>query len=108
MLEQIVKKSNVLTQAVLIMSALINIIFLTNYTYNFEKPEVVIVERDPMAWLKETVNFAGFVQYEAPVPIIIDPWQIRIKNGNLAMLINLLSILNGIFAIFAFLLNQLK
>lgn len=61
MLEQIVQKSQILTQAVLLMSALINIIFLTNYTYNFETPAVVIVQRDPMAWLKETVNYAGFV-----------------------------------------------
>jgi hypothetical protein len=55
-----------------------------------------------MAWLKEVVNYAGYVRYVPPTAIIIDPWIIRMKVPALGMLIDLLSIINAVSAILAF------
>lgn len=64
-----------------------------------------MVIRDPMEWLKETVNFKGYKRYVPPPKIIYDPWEIRMKSPELGMLIDLLAILNAVAAILAFILK---
>lgn len=80
-------------------------IFLQSYTYRFDPPKPVIEVRDPMEWLKETVNYAGYKRYVPPPKIIYDPWEIRMKSPQLGMLIDMLAILNAVAAILAFILK---
>lgn len=107
MLYRISQQSKLLTKSILIATLTINIVFLMSYTYRFDPPKPVIVERDPMEWLKETVNMAGFKRYEPPKQIIYDPWEIRMKYPEVGFLLDVLTIFNSVVAILAFILKQL-
>ena len=83
----------------------INLIFFQSYTYRFDPPKPVIVEKDPMDWLKESLNYKGYKRYEPPEQVVYDPWEIRMKSPELGICIDVLAISNSVLAILAFLLK---
>ena len=89
----------------LVGAFLVNAIFLQSYTYRFDPPKVPVVLKDPMAWLKESVEFKGYKRFEPPKAIVYDPWEIRMKSPEFGLIIDILAILNAVLAILSFLLK---
>jgi hypothetical protein len=92
----------------MLFTVLINIVFLQSYTYRFEPPKAVVVVKDPMEWLKEVSDYAGYKRYVPEPKVIYDPWEIRMKSPELGIIIDSLAIINAVCAILSFIMRQLS